>query len=71
MWECDFQVKTKQNKVVLDPEIKVESFSAMCDSTKQLFIDVDGHVAASVDGKMYLISLLAKFSKLKATKIKV
>ena len=69
MWECDFQVKKKQ--VVLNPDIKIESFSAMCDSTKQLFIDVDGHVAASVDGKMFLISLLAKSSKFKATKIKI
>ena len=56
---------------MLNPDIKIESFSAMCDSTKQLFIDVDGHVAASVDGKMYLISLLAKSSKFKATKIKI
>ena len=56
---------------MLSPDIKVESFSAICDSIKQLFVDVDGHVTASVDGKMYLISLLAKSSKLKATKIKI
>ena len=64
-------VPGRNNKVVFNPDIKVESFSAMCDSIKQLLADVDGHVAASVDGKIYLISLFAKSSKLKATKIKV
>ena len=46
--------------------IKVKPFSAMCDSTKQLFIDIDEQVAASIDGKMYLISPFTKYSKLKA-----
>ena len=43
----------------------------MCDNTKQWLADVNGHVAVSVDGKMCLISLFTKSSKLKAIKIKV